>query len=169
MLPMGLRERVILELRPPDGVPPVRIGMTREQAGEALGELGAVKPFARGRRGPMGWKVSEGDLVLFVYCDEAGLVEAVELARPGLPGEPSYVQVTWQGLDVFGTPALEFLATLQERGIRVTDGNDYYPTAPDLVLGFSRAGDDYGHVAPDDMPAYFESVLVAAPGYYDEE
>jgi len=156
---MGQGTRVTLELRPHEGVPPVRIGMTREEAREALAELGAAKPFARGRGAPLGWRVSEGDLSLFVYCDEAGFVEAVELARPGLPGEPSCVQVTLQGLDVFGTPALELLATIQERGIRVTDGEDYYPTAPDLALGFSRAGDDHGHVAPDDLPAYFESVL----------
>ena len=155
-------------MRPPEGVAPVRIGMTREEARHALIELGVPKPFARGGSEPMGWMVSEGDLTLFVYCNEVGLVEAVELARPGLPGESSSVQVTWQGLDVFGTRALEFLAALRERGVPVSEGDDYYPTAPDLALGFSRAGDDHGHIASDGLPAYFESVLVAAPCYYDQ-
>jgi hypothetical protein len=161
------RRPVILELRPPEGIPPVHLGMTRETAGQALAELGVPKPFARGGRGPVGWAVHDGDLDLFVYCDEDGLVNAVELGRPGLPGERSDVQVMFQGLDVLGTPALDVLAALKERGIRLDEDDEYYPTAPDLLLAFSREGDDHGRVAADDLPAYFESVLVAAPGYYD--
>jgi len=60
---MGGNKPVILELRPPDGVHPVRIGMTREDAGLALTELGTPVPFARGHREPVGWKVAEGESI----------------------------------------------------------------------------------------------------------
>ena len=70
----------------------------------------------------------------------------------------------FDGIDVFATSVDEVLSELARRRIRieVTEAG-YSHTAPELLLSFWRDG---GPLGPDEMPLYFESVLVAAPGYY---
>lgn len=99
-------------------------------------------------------------LAIFVYFDPDDRVEAIELARPS-NGEDV---VSYRGLDVFGTAADELIQQLGEHGrIDVTE-NGHSATAPDLLLALWRP------VLPehpaDQEGRYFESVLVARPGYY---
>lgn len=159
---IGQSVRVRFELTPPDGVGPIRIGMTREDAKKALGEWGEPEPFGRGNS-PPGWIVRRPATV-FVYCDDSGLVDAVEFGSPGHGGR-SLDQVSYEGVDVFGQRALDVVAQLRALGVAVTEAESGYSfTAEDLLLAFWRDGDPYDS---DDMPEFFAAALVARPGYYD--
>lgn len=85
------------------------------------------------------------------------------------PPDPGYdATVTFEGIDVFRTAWSKLLTELGSRGHRIVrQVGDLFAYAPDLTLGFSR---DAAHEVPEDtdgLPLYFESVLVAAAGYYD--
>lgn len=70
------------------------------------------------------------------------------------------------GIDVFSTPASEVFESLRNRGVLLDVDDVFYPVCPDLVIGFNREGSEERD--PDDprLSKFFESVLVAAPGYY---
>jgi hypothetical protein len=89
-------------------------------------------------------------------------VEAIEFGTPGHGGD-SEDRVLYDGIDLFATPVNEVIGELKSRGLRieVTEAG-YSHTVPELFLSFWRDGGPYGQ---DKMPLYYESVLVAAPGY----
>lgn len=105
---------------------------------------------------------------LVLILDDAVSVTAIEVWRPRDPHTD--VTVRYDGLDVFRTPAVELLDLMRARGHRVeAEDEGVGAWAPDLALGFSRVA---GHEVPrggDGEPLYFESVLVAAAGYYGED
>jgi hypothetical protein len=78
--------------------------------------------------------------------------------------------VTWEGVDVFGTPALELLDHIEARGYEIDRSEEpFHYTVPSLSLGFSR---DAGHEVPlasDGEPRFMQSVFVAGKGHYDEQ
>ena len=104
---------------------------------------------------------------MVLHFEDGKSLTAVEVWRPW--DENADVRVLYDGIDVFRTPALELLDILRSRGITIeSDPAELHFAAPDVVLGFTR---DAGHEVPldtDDEPLYFESILVAGPGYYDE-
>ncbi|WP_084757599.1 hypothetical protein [Micromonospora cremea] len=88
-------------------------------------------------------------------------MNAVQLDRPD-----ELDVVRYRGVDVFGLPALEVVERLR-RHTRVVPDEDEEGcfVAPDLLLSLWRAfvSDD-----PEEPQGYyFNSVLVARPGYYD--
>ena len=69
-------------------------------------------------------------------------------------------------VDLFVDEADVVIANLRDKGLQLIDGeNGYTATAPDVLLGLWRDGE------PSDdstgLPLYFESALIARPGYYD--
>ncbi|MEU8956361.1 hypothetical protein AB0C93_18900 [Streptomyces sp. NPDC048518] len=87
----------------------------------------------------------------------------VELGRPSAPSDA----VRFRGIDVFVLPARTVVNRLAEITTVEPAGDDPASVvAPDLLLGFWRpfAADD----DPDEERGhYFNSVLLARPGYYD--
>ncbi|KUL25512.1 hypothetical protein [Actinoplanes awajinensis] len=142
-------------LDPPRGVGPLHLGMTGDEARAALATLG---PLAATRLGELALN-RPGHLRFSVGFGATRLVDAVELYRP----EHSDT-VNYRGVDVFGLPALQVVELLRVHTTLVAEDDGF--VAPDLLLSLWRP------FAADDDPAeeqgyYFQSVLLARPGYYD--
>ncbi|MFQ6198178.1 hypothetical protein [Streptomyces sp. NPDC000405] len=75
--------------------------------------------------------------------------------------------VLFRGIDVFGLSARQVVTRMSEITTIIADDDDPASfVAPELLLSFWRPfeGDD----APEDEQGYyFNSVLLARPGYYD--
>ncbi|GAB3871892.1 hypothetical protein GCM10029964_009320 [Kibdelosporangium lantanae] len=147
------------DLDPPNGVGPLRLGMSQAEAVAALHAL-------HDRPGPPGSDVHvfrSSDLMVRIECQDGRLV-SVEFGRPptGLTD-----RVLFRGVDVFTPSARDVVEKLSEIvRIEADPDDDASYLAPDLLLAFWRPfeGDD----DPDDPQGYyFNSVLVARPGYYD--
>ena len=150
----------------PHGLGPVQLGMTREDARRALAEWGECRPFRRTPESNEGWSVTRRSTTIFANVDDDDRVHAIELASPG-HGIAGGDQVVFDDVDLFIDEADAVIAKLEAKGIRLTAGDDgYTTTAPDVLLGLWRDGE------PSDestgLPLYFESALIARPGYYDE-
>ncbi|HEX6393441.1 MAG TPA: hypothetical protein VFZ97_08365 [Acidimicrobiales bacterium] len=149
-------------LEPPNGVLDIRLGVTLSAVAEVLWRYGDIEEFQRTPEAPPGW-VARGDgVTIFVYSDSAGMADAIEFARPT---DPTTDQVTFGGVNLFAEPADTVVELLTRAGVRLhaEEGGRAY-TAPDLLISFWRDG---GPEGPDGLPVYWESVLVARPGYYD--
>ncbi|MDT0345858.1 hypothetical protein [Streptomyces litchfieldiae] len=148
-------------LAPPTGVGPLRIGMSRHEAGAALDSLrDPAAPSSSDRPGQHVFRPS--GLMISIECVRDELI-AIEIGRPETPTD----RVGFRGVDVFGPPARE-VVTLLRAHTRVEEDPDDDASfiAPDLLLSLWRpfAADD----EPDDAQGYyFDSVLVARPGCYD--
>lgn len=150
-----------LELDPPRGVGPLRIGMARVEANAALEQLREVDAVSAsdvsGRHiiRPSGLMVSIGCM--------RDRVQAVELSRPQTDAD----SVCFRGIDVFNLPARQVVERLRrEIEIRQAEDDPASYCASELVLSLWRpfAADDEPHA---EQGYYFSTVLVAAPGYYD--
>jgi hypothetical protein len=154
-------ELVIFDLEPPRGVGPLLIGMTRTEALEVLRTWGEPEPFQRTAQDSLGWLVRRV-ATTFVYCDSCGIVEAIEFGSPGR-GVVAGDRVMYRGIDLFATRAREVLQSLCLLGVEMYEserGSAF--TAPDILLALWRYGEPYGE---DGLPEFFESVLMAQPGY----
>ncbi|MGW6918338.1 hypothetical protein ACWGB8_31670 [Kitasatospora sp. NPDC054939] len=149
------------DLRPPIGVGPLRIGMTRHAAGSALDSCRDLSAIADGDR-PGRDILRPSGLTIGIHCEHDTL-RAVELGRPSTGAD----RVLFRGVDVFAFPAVEVVRRVGEHTTVEEDPYDRGSfIAPDLLLSLWRpyAADD----RPDaDLGYYFSSVLVARPGYYD--
>jgi hypothetical protein len=108
-------------------------------------------------RRPWWWNVRLVFRFRLLRCGRCG--EAVEFGRPR-----SRDVVTFGGIDIFGTPADALVMKLREITSVDVDEDGHSATAPALLLWLWRS------VVPendDDQDGrYFDSVLVARPGYY---
>lgn len=149
-----------IDLQPPAEAAGILIGATREEAhGQCLAH-GEPKQFRRGGEVNSSLVVERPTgLSIFVYFDAADTVEAIEFGRPH-----SRDIVSFRGIDIFDTPADALVKKLREHTSIDIDEDGHSATAPDLLLALRRS------VVPedDDDPdgRYFESVLIARPGYY---
>lgn len=147
-----------LELDPPHGVDLLRLDMTADEARAALGQLGDLDPNRQGEL----YAQRAGGLGLTAHLGADGRVNAIEVWRPQQDDSVHYRDV-----DVFALPALEVVTALRRHATVLPDEDDDASyVAADLLLSLWRPfpGDD----DPDDPQGYyFNSVLVARPGYYD--
>lgn len=153
---------LIIELRPPDVAGPLRIGADRSEVVTALREFGEPRLVTRtlGRR--PAWAVQRpSGLVIRCHLDRAGLLDAIEFGRP--TGTEDVVR--YEGVDVFGTPAEEFVAALRGRTTVIEENHGYAYVAPDLLLSCWRAATPKN--GDDTEGRHFDSVLIARPGYYN--
>ena len=152
-----------------EGLGAILLGTTREEARDALSSLGDVVPFSRGAKLTPGeladWLVRRNNMAIFVYCNDTGFVNAIEVASPG-HGIPATDQVTFDGVDLFIDPADAVSRSLRERGHSIdVSERGYTSTVPNVLLALWRDGDPFDEQAR--LPMYFESALIARPGYYD--
>jgi hypothetical protein len=149
------------DLDPPRGVGPLRLGMPRAEANIALEQLRDVHELSpsdiAGRHifRPSGLMISIG-------CQADRLI-AVEFTRP----QSTIDRVRFQDVDLFTLSAREVIERLGAL-VRIEPNPDEPASvvAPDLLLSLWRAfeADD----EPDEEQGYyFNTVLVAQPGYYD--
>ncbi|MEU6557233.1 hypothetical protein ABZ915_44460 [Streptomyces sp. NPDC046915] len=149
------------ELAPPVGVGPLQIGMPRQAANSALDSL--REPAALSPSDQAGQYIFRpSGLMISIGCVRDRL-EAVELGRPTGPSDV----VFFRGIDVFGLPAREVVNRMSELTSIVADDEDPASfVAPDLLLSFWRPF-DCDDEPDDEQGYYFNSVLLARPGYYD--
>ena len=142
-------------------VGPLRIGMSILEAERLLyGIEGAIAAVSGARRNP-GFVHFESEMSIQIAPDRLGMLRSVEIYRP-LRG----VQVLYGRISVFDTPADELTAMLSERVRLEIEDDGLRVVAPDLLIAFRR---DMLEVGMDGVQGrYFDSMLVANPGYYDE-
>jgi hypothetical protein len=151
-------ERMEFVLDPPNGVGPLRLGMTPDQVRAALEALGQLRPTAQelAVHLPSGLGFSVG----FGVGPTRERVNSIEVWRPD-----RHDVVRYRDVDVFGLPALVVVERLRRHMNLVPNDDDGF-TARDLYLALWRpfsADDD-----PEETQGYFfQSVLVARPGYGD--
>lgn len=153
---------LVVDLRPPDTAGPLRIGADRTELVAALREFGTPRLATRtlGRR--PAWTVRRpSGLVVRAHTDRAGLLDAIEFGRPTGTGDV----VRYRGMDVFGTPAEEFIDALRGHAGVVEEDHGYAYVAPDLLLSCWRAATPKD--GDDTDGRHFDSVLIARPGYYN--
>eukprot|EP01041_Mallomonas_annulata_P017905 gene17905-36584_t len=143
--------------------------MTRSDAREVLAKWGDPEPFRRAAvvnpNSPIGWILPRPGSTVFVYCDIDGCVASIEFASPG-HGVAGADRVTFDGTDLFLPTADEVVAELVRKGHIVEHGaNGDETTLPEVLLALWRDGEPYD--SPSGLPAYFESALIARPGYFN--
>lgn len=153
---------VNIHLQPPTEAAGIPLGSTRADAlGHCLA-LGEPSEFHRNdeARASLVLERASG-LSIFVYFDPNDFVEAIEFGRP--PGGEDVV--SYRGFDIFGTSADELIQRLSVHDRIEVSEHGRSVTAPDLLLAMWRP------VLPehpaDQDGRYFESVLMARPGYYN--
>ena len=175
--------RLELELVDGRGVPPVLFGMTADEAMEAMRSWGDAKVASY--PGPLPSYVGIDGLELHINDGQMNVDITVHLERDGRvtsvriwqPWEPEAIRVRYRGVDVFATPANEFLTWLRSIGHEV-DEDRYFPQCNSVALGFSREGgggddeaedEDEDGLSEDDeylVSATFRFVLFAPPGHF---
>jgi hypothetical protein len=156
---------MIITLIPPDVAGPLRIGATGQDAVDTLRQLGVPLVLCRTADSRPGWGVHRpSGLFIGVYFDTHDHVEAIEFGRPR---DNTGDAVTYNELDVFATPAVDLVMQLRHHTIVHEEEDGHAFTAPDLLLALWRPTTPE---TPDDDEdgRYFESVMLARPGYYDQ-
>ncbi|MEV8389270.1 MULTISPECIES: hypothetical protein [unclassified Streptomyces] len=149
---------MIIDLDPPRGMGALRIGMSIEPAEQALRELPGFVPPAAGEVRNRGFAHYESELSISLDFSSRGVVSAIELFRPERD-----VQVTFRGLSLFDEPADVVISRLSEIFRLEVEDDGLNIAAPDVFIGLWRSMLPEN---PDDADGkYFESVLIAAPGY----
>jgi hypothetical protein len=152
---------MIIVLRPPEAAGPLFIGTTGQEAEDILRQLGAPLVLCRTPGSQPAWGVERpSGLFIGVYFDAQDRVDAIQLGRPGNSDDA----VTYNGLDVFTTPAADLVTRLRPHTTvhedEVDDGHRF--TAPDLLLSFWQLTPE----TPDEGDGrYFDSVLLGRPSY----
>ncbi|MFI9291770.1 hypothetical protein [Streptomyces gardneri] len=152
-------------LDPPRGVAPVRLGMTLDETVAAVSAWGAPRVYPADAVRDFDLVSAEYDGTGFqVALERDHRVTAVTVWGPDEDEDPD-VQVLWDGLDVFRTPADEVLAHAARKGWRVVDDDPRAPCIPGVTLAFTR--DTSQEVSRDEngLPVHFTTVLVADETY----
>jgi hypothetical protein len=151
---------VIFELRPPRGAGPLRVGAAGHDTVEILKQLGVPQVLCRTSGSGPAWGVHrQSGLFICTYFDADDCLEAIEFGRPDSKDDA----VTYDGHDVFTTPAADIVAQLRQVTTVHEEENGHAFTAPCLLLSLWRP---VTPDSPDDQEGrFFESVLVARPGY----
>ncbi|MEV0794386.1 hypothetical protein [Kribbella sp. NPDC050459] len=154
---------MIIELHPPRSAGRLELAATGDEIVATMRQFGEPEVLCRAAGDRAGWCVTHpSGLFLSAYFDADDRAEAIELGRPTDPG----VAVTYGGLDIFQTPAADLVEALRRTTRVLEEENGHSYTAPDLLLALWRPTTPED---PDDAEGnYFESVLIAEPGYYDK-
>lgn len=148
-----------LEADPPRGVGPVEIGMS---TADALALLRALPGYLDAESADLSMEYESG-VTIALETDRGGSVKSIEVYAPG---PDSGWRLLLGAVSLFDQPAEAVLAQLAATtSVDVREGGRHV-VAPDLLLALWRPtlpqSDD------DEDGRYFESVLLARPGYYDD-
>lgn len=150
-----------LIIDPPRAVGAVAIGMPFEDAVRLVhGFEGFVSQAPTGGYVSPGFAHFESGMSISLGADRSGVVECIEVYRPG-----QGVSVLFRKIDVF-QDAEQVIRLLANEVEVVVEDDGLRVLAPQLLLALSR--DVLPSGGFDETGRYFDSVLVAAPGYYGE-
>ncbi|MCX5409642.1 hypothetical protein OHA37_38015 [Streptomyces sp. NBC_00335] len=158
-----------LILDPPNGVHPLRFGMTFDEAMAAAVPWGEPRTIGPRPGRPTRRAVGSFDGVGYTaFFDEDGRLHAIELWRPaeGKSTRTRLPRVLFDGHDVFAEPAEEILRQVRGRGWTVTAPDTESLIVPGISLGFTRQTSQEVPRDADGLPLSFTSVLVAGADYY---
>jgi hypothetical protein len=155
---------MIFELHPPIAAGPLRIGGGGHETVEILKQFGTPLVLCRTEGKAPGWGVHRpSGLFIGTFFDADHHVEAIEFGRPDGTDDI----ITYDGLGIFTTPAADLISRLRQRCVihdEEEEGGHAF-IAPSLLLSLWRP---VTAESPDDQEGrFFESVLIARPGYYD--
>ena len=149
-----------LVVDPPNGVGPILIGMPFSQAQEALRFIDGFIPSDPGKKVVTAIAYYESEMSIGLEQDRNRNVRSVEVYRPSREFD-----VVFRGFSIFGRTATEVIRELSKSTRVEIEDEGLRVVAPDLLISLWRA------VLPEDEcdedGRYFESVLVALPGYYE--
>lgn len=160
---------MLIDLDPPHGITGFPLGMPTEELKEAAARLGRLTVHDEGstsRFRQMKVGAFHAQFEIIFHCADGKTLSAPEIWIPR-PGSEE-ITVTFRGIDVFRTPALELLDRIREMGHDVLEADGDYPLVPRLTLGFTRTAGHDVPMADDDKPLYMQAVLVGPADYYDE-
>lgn len=148
-----------LTVEPSVSVGPLTLGMPVLEAEQMLYRIeGAVTPGSDGRRNP-GFVHFLSGMSIQVEPDDIGRLRSVQIYRPS-----EGVRVLYRGVSLFETPADDLMRILAAEGRLDIEDDGLFVVAPDLYMSFVR---DTLADGLDDNGRYFESLLMARPGYGD--
>lgn len=151
-----------LVIDPPQAVGSIRIGMPFEEALQLVRGIEGFRPQA-----PTGGYMSPGfahfdsGMSISIGADRGGAVEAIEVYRPG-----QGVNVLFRNIEIFAEEADEVIRLLAGEVEVVVEDNGLRVVAPQLLLALAR--DVLPGAGDDESGRYFESALIATPGYYGD-
>ncbi|MEU5957297.1 hypothetical protein [Streptomyces sp. NPDC047525] len=151
-----------IRLNPPDGIPPVSIGMPFEEAVKAAEVWGDVRVLGPTPLDPTVkiQAVNDGFDVLLILRDQK-TVNAVDVSGPD-GDDGAGLRVLYGGADVFRTPARQLLKMFADLGHRIDDADPESPVVLDLTIAFSRWTSQDVPLDPEDgLPLYFTAALVS--------
>jgi hypothetical protein len=148
-----------LELLPQAGVGPLRLGMSVQEARDAVQEWGALRIVSSDPEpGQITLKHDPSELNV-VLGFAKGALSGVELFR--FLDEDADVQVSLDGLDVFRTPSADLFELFAERGHEITENDLGFDALLDLkVLLANQSSYEYP-VDEDGEPLYYDYVRLA--------
>ncbi|MER5268263.1 hypothetical protein ABTZ99_39845 [Actinosynnema sp. NPDC002837] len=134
--------------------------MPFDEAAELLHSLDGYRTPSPGRDSRLGFAHYESELTISLSPDRERRVKAIELYRPERD-----VTIRFGDIAIFDTPADEVIQRLSGVTRLEVEDEGLHVVAPDLLLALGRPFRSDSADEPEGW--YFESVLVAAPGYYD--
>ncbi|MET9436672.1 hypothetical protein [Streptomyces sp. NPDC006551] len=151
---------MIIEVDPPDRVGPVALGMSIDDAESALRALEGFQGTGASQVPVRGQANYASGLSIHTHLESDGLVNAIEVFRPHRDDV-----VKLYDIDVFGLPADVVVENLGRSVELEEEEGGRTIVAPSLLVALWRpfvASDE-----TDEQGYYFQSVLLARPGYYD--
>lgn len=176
---------VEIELDPPNGATDFPIGMVVDELVPAAVARGRVVITDPDQAGLDHMKVSltvyleRVCFLMQLLLEDGRTLTSLELHAPRdlseyedaeeSAADAEELRVTWRGIDVFRTPALQLLDRIEAQGYEIDRKEEpgHY-TVPALPLGFTRDSGGDVPLAEDGYPRYMQAVLVAGEGYYDQ-
>ncbi|MEU9157312.1 hypothetical protein AB0D59_43915 [Streptomyces sp. NPDC048417] len=149
---------MVIDLDPPRGFGNLQIGMSIEAAEQALRELPGFVPPAVGEVRNKGFAHYDSQLSISLDFDPQGVVSAIELFRPDRG-----VRIIFRDLSLFEEPADVVISRLSEMFQLEIEDDGLNVVIPDVFIGLWRR--TLPEISGDEDGRYFESVLIAAPGY----
>lgn len=150
-----------LVIEPPH-VGPIKIGMAFDDAQKKLCTIsGYIHPEPRPGFTPVGYAHYDSGMSISISPSRGGEVKSIEVYRPD-----QGVNVFFRGVSVFETPADEVVQRIVRMVRLETQDGGLLVVAPELLLAMGR------RFLPEETGGeegkYFESILVASPGYYGD-
>ncbi|WP_353944819.1 hypothetical protein ABII15_26710 [Streptomyces sp. HUAS MG91] len=149
-----------ISVDPPDRVGPIALGMSVEQADDALRRIDGLQAEDGPREPLHGQANYASGLSIHTHFGPGSLVNAIEVFRPRAD-----VSVLLHGFDIFGLPAQEVVERIGEFAELEEEERGCSFIAPELLVALWRPF--VSTTEEDEQGYYFQSVLVARPGYYD--
>ncbi|MCX5093836.1 hypothetical protein OOK36_34120 [Streptomyces sp. NBC_00365] len=149
-----------LIIDPPRAAGPVEIGMPIGAAEQALRSISGFLPPTPGERRAPGFAHYTSEMSIAVDATQDGRVRSIEIYRP-----TEGVDIRLGEISIFGVPADEVILRLGEMASLQVEDEGLRVVAPSLLISLWRG--TLPESPEDEDGRYFESVLIAEPGYYD--